>query len=103
MAAEIAKTAGMQLQHEVENTFHGRVQEPYIGWYCEYYLNSAPHDRTAKKDAIIPNLLIHNYPTRDERHQDSNGISHSTAPAILEVKGIHFGKNQQVRYPMGME
>ena len=100
-ASNIARAAGMQVQPETENLFHGRVQEPYIGRYCEHYLNRTAHDRTAHKDAIIPDLLIHNYPVGDERHRDGNGTSQASAPAIFEVKGIHVGKNPQVRYPAG--
>eukprot|EP00957_Ditylum_brightwellii_P195090 14864693-Ditylum_brightwellii.AAC.1 len=81
--------------------FHGRVQEPYIGRYCEHYLNRTAHDRTTHKDDIIPDLLIHNYPVGDERLMDGNGTSQASAPAIFEVKCIHVGKNPQVRYPVG--
>eukprot|EP00957_Ditylum_brightwellii_P020655 1557150-Ditylum_brightwellii.AAC.1 len=85
----------MQVQPEAENLFHGRVQEPYIGRYCKHYLNRTAHDCTAHKDAIIPDLLIHNYPVGDERHRDGNDTSQASATAIFEVKGIHVGKNPQ--------
>jgi hypothetical protein len=101
VAGDIAKASGMQLQSEAENLFHGRVREPFIGRYCQHYLSCAPHDRSANTDAIIPDILIHNYPVGSERRRDGNGISQASAPAIFEVKGIHVGKNQQVRYPAG--
>eukprot|EP00957_Ditylum_brightwellii_P122816 9366054-Ditylum_brightwellii.AAC.1 len=62
----------------------GRVQEPYIGRYCEHYLNMTAHDYTAHKDAIIPDLLFNNYPVGDERHRDGNGTSQASTPAIFE-------------------
>eukprot|EP00957_Ditylum_brightwellii_P014367 1081370-Ditylum_brightwellii.AAC.1 len=98
-ASNTARAAGMQVQPEAEKLFHGRVQEPCIGRYCEHYLNRTAHDCTAHKDTIIPDLLNHNYQVGDERHKDGNGTSQASTPAIFEVKGIHVGKNQQVRYP----
>eukprot|EP00957_Ditylum_brightwellii_P078898 5998738-Ditylum_brightwellii.AAC.1 len=65
----------MQIQAEAENLFHGRVQEPFIGKYCEHYLHATTHDRVAHKDAIIPDLLIYNYPVEKERQLDGNGTS----------------------------
>eukprot|EP00957_Ditylum_brightwellii_P110308 8413205-Ditylum_brightwellii.AAC.1 len=79
------------------------MADPYIGRYCAFYLRTAAHDCTAKRDVIIPDLLIHNYPVGDERRRDGNGISQASAPAIFEVKGIHVSKNSQARYPAGEE
>eukprot|EP00957_Ditylum_brightwellii_P207544 15353447-Ditylum_brightwellii.AAC.1 len=66
--------------------FHGKVQEPYIGRYCEHYLNRTAHDHTTHKGAIIPELFIHNYPVGDKRHRDGNGTSQASAFAIFEVQ-----------------
>eukprot|EP00957_Ditylum_brightwellii_P161559 12300917-Ditylum_brightwellii.AAC.1 len=86
IASDIARAAEMQVQPEAENMFHGRVQEPYIGKYCEHYLNRTAHVCTAHKGTIIPDLLIQNYPVGDERCMDGNNTSQVSAPAIFEVK-----------------
>eukprot|EP00957_Ditylum_brightwellii_P077109 5860574-Ditylum_brightwellii.AAC.1 len=93
----------MHIQAEAENLFHGWVQEPFIGRYCKLYLCTTAHERVAHKDAIIPDLCIHNYPIGKERQPDGNDISQSTNSAIVEIKGIYVGKNQQAWYPAGNE
>eukprot|EP00957_Ditylum_brightwellii_P187673 14290800-Ditylum_brightwellii.AAC.1 len=100
---DILKISGMHIQAKAENLFHGRLQEPFIGRYCENSIHTTAHDRVAYKDSIIPDLLIHNYPVRKERRLDGNGISQSTAQVIVEIKGIYVGKNQQTQYPAGNE
>eukprot|EP00957_Ditylum_brightwellii_P138802 10580463-Ditylum_brightwellii.AAC.1 len=79
LVGDTLKTSGMQIQAEAENLFYGRVQEPFIGRYCKHYLHAIAHDRVAHKDAIIPDLLIHNYPVGKERWLDGSIIFQSTA------------------------
>eukprot|EP00957_Ditylum_brightwellii_P020108 1516997-Ditylum_brightwellii.AAC.1 len=55
---------------------------PFVG----QWIGSEAQDCAAKRDSIIPDLLIHNYPVGDERRKDGNGISQASAPAIFEVK-----------------
>eukprot|EP00957_Ditylum_brightwellii_P044814 3399829-Ditylum_brightwellii.AAC.2 len=77
--------------------------QPLIEQYCQYYLSITAHDCDTNKDAIILDILVHNFPVGDEQQQHSNCISQATAPAIIEIKGIHVGKHQQVWYPAGMD
>eukprot|EP00957_Ditylum_brightwellii_P184239 14032868-Ditylum_brightwellii.AAC.1 len=100
---DMAKVAGMQLQYEAENVFCGRLQEPYISRYCEHYLSATPHENSAHKDAVVPDILVHKYPVVKDRPRDENRLSQSSVPAIFEVKGVHVGKNPQARYPAGMD
>eukprot|EP00957_Ditylum_brightwellii_P070276 5338796-Ditylum_brightwellii.AAC.1 len=73
----------MQYQHTMQSLGQDtplpatvyRVQEPFIGRYCEHYLCATSRDRVAHKDAIIPDLLIHSYPVGKERKLDDNSIS----------------------------
>eukprot|EP00957_Ditylum_brightwellii_P001435 112251-Ditylum_brightwellii.AAC.1 len=95
LAGDITMASGIQLQGEAENLIHGRIRKPFISRYCQYYLNCTPHDRSTNTDAIIPDIIIHNYPVGSKQRINGNGTSQASTPAIFELKGIHVGKNQQ--------
>ena len=62
--------------------FHGKIDGRYLESYC------AQHSSV---DAIIPNILIHNY--KDASGNNRNACS---MPAIIDVKTLRVDKNQTI-------
>jgi hypothetical protein len=98
LIGEMAKAAGLEPVLEALNIFHGKVSGDSLRAYYQAYSETARvHDlrHCNKKDAIIPDVLIHNYPlSLPELH--SQGRSARSGAAIFEIKGIRIC-NQ--RYP----
>ena len=89
LLGDMANAAHLHSVWEAANIFHGRVPEPYITDYCNVFTEAAQGGRTRGRDAIIPDLLIHDYPLdRTELGQD--GVAARTGVAILEVKGVRL-------------
>ena len=72
--------AGFATTVEAQNLFNTSVEWRYL----EPYL--AQFDR---KDAIIPDILIHNYPA------DANANGHHVTPAIFDIKTVRVDKSGQ--------
>ena len=73
---------------EAANLFQGIVPAPYITRYTRHYAN-LPRSRFDKEDAIIPDILVDDYPTDSKTPQPRDG-HHTTTPAIIEIKGIRI-------------
>ena len=73
------KKAGFYTTKEARNIFHGIVPWPFLRRYC---------DSQVSKDAIIPDILIHNYPS------DANGHGNAVIAAITDVKTVRIDKAQ---------
>jgi hypothetical protein len=56
---DILKKAGFFTTKEARNIFHGTVEWKYLKLY---------RDSQLSKDAIIPDILIHNYPSDTNGH-----------------------------------
>ncbi len=74
----IPKKAGFATTMEARNIFHDTVPWEYVN---EYYI----HDQHSK-DAIIPDILVHNYPP------DTNSNGNAVVPAIFDVKMVRVDK-----------
>ena len=76
---DILKKAGFFTTKEARNIFHGTVKWKYLKLY---------RDSQVSKDAIIPDILIHNYPS------DTNGHGNAVIAAITDVKTVRVDKGQ---------
>ena len=78
---------------EASNIFHGRVFEPYIDRYRRSYINNNSALSRKRTDAIIPDILVDNFPSKNFCTNVEDG-RHGAVPAIFEIKGIRVCKTR---------
>ena len=71
----------------------GRVPNPYLEDYERAQAHELRHRGASRtKDAIIPDLLIHDYPLPSTELGQDGAVARD-GPAIIEIKTIHFTPN----------
>jgi len=76
---DIFRKGGFYTTKEARNIFHGIVPWKFLKLYC---------DSQVSKDVIIPDILIHNFPS------DTNGHGNAVITAITDVKTVRIDKAQ---------
>ncbi len=75
------RKAGFATTMVARNIFHGSVEWEYLKKYV---------DAQTSKDAIIPDILVHNYPA------DINGNGNAVGPAIFDIKTVRIDKRGDI-------
>ncbi len=83
----IMRKAGFYTQMEARNIFHGLVEWEYLKEYLK---------EQVQKDAIIPDILVHNYPG------DNNAHGNATVAAMFDIKTVRIDK-RGVIYKVGVQ
>ena len=75
MTNAVFKQAGFATTVEAPNIFHGKVPSDFIDRYLNLH---------QKKDAIIPDILVHNH------HTDINSTRARNMEAIFDMKTLRI-------------
>ena len=88
---QILRRCNFHTTLEAANIFHGIVPQPYISRYTSHYaqVTSGRYDR---EDAIIPDILVTDYPVKGASYQPRDGYN-TMIPAMIEVKGLRITDN----------
>ena len=79
MTNAIFRQAGFATTVEAPNIFHGKVPADCIDRYLNLH---------RRKDAIIPDILVHNHPS------DNNAAGARNMEAIFDIKTLRIDKNE---------
>ena len=82
LVKKIFQRAGLQTTMQPLNIFHGKIPGPAMARYNSLHA----------KEAIIPDILVHNYPLK------ARGVGHLNGEAIFDIKTVRIDKNGTI-YP----
>ena len=85
---QLLRRCKLQSTKEAANIFQGIVPTPYIDRYTHHYA-SVTRKRYDKDDALVPDILVHDYPTTSSSQPVKDG-HHLMIKAMIEVKGIRI-------------